>query len=733
MAIPSSGEASESLQGVVERVVYSAPDGTYSVVRLRADGHSGLVTARGKLLEIKEGQVLRLEGRWTVHRTYGRQFEAERYEVVMPTSARGIERYLGSGVVHGIGPELARRLVGRFGDQTLAVIEGEPVRLREVGGIGAKRQQQIVEACAAQKGLRDAMVFLHEYGVTPGVGARIYKAYGGSTVGIVRENPYRLASDVFGVGFITADRIAGSMGIGRDSPLRAAAGVVYTLRELGDDGHACCPEEALVAAAGHTLGLPPDKVAAAIESQVAAGELVREAAFGPPAIYLPALHAAEAGVAGALRELAAARPAFPAIDAERAVGWVEGRVGIQLSEGQKDAVRKAVANKLTVITGGPGVGKTTVLRCLVEVFGARRLRVALCAPTGRAAKRLSEATGAEASTIHRLLKYQPRSHEFELNERNPLQADVAIVDEASMLDVLLTYHLVRALAPRTLLVLVGDVDQLPSVGPGSVLRDVIASGVAAVARLSEIFRQAAASLIVANAHRINSGEMPHLRDPGEGVERDFFFLERGDPEAAAETVLELCARRLPERYGLDPIGDIQVLAPMHKGTVGTQALNSRLQERLNPRGQEHAVGGRRFRVGDKVMQVRNNYDKEVFNGDLGRVIAVFPEATQMAVRMDDRELTYGPDELDELVPAYAISIHKAQGSEYPAVVVPVLTQHYVMLQRNLLYTAVTRGRRLVVLVGTRRAVAIAARNDRIRERHSLLRQRLAAAQAQESR
>ena len=727
MPLFGPSDTDTTLDGTVERVVFSAPDGTYAVVRLRAEGKGEVVTARGKLLELKEGEVLRLEGRWSVHKTYGRQFEVERYEVVTPTSARGIERYLGSGLVPGIGPELAKRLVRRFGDQTLAVIEREPERLREVDGIGRKRQEQVVEAYAAQKGLREVMVFLHQYGVSPGAGARIYKAYGGSAVSIVRDNPYRLASDIFGVGFRTADRIARSMGVAHDAPQRAAAGVVYALQELGDDGHVCCPAEQLVAAASRMLELPVEQVEAAIEAQRAAGELVREDAHPSRPVYLPALYAAETGVARALGELATRAAAFPAIDAGRAVRWVEGKVAIQLSDGQRDAVRKAVANTLTVITGGPGVGKTTVLRCLVEVFRARKLRVALGAPTGRAAKRLAETTRAEAMTLHRLLKYQPRTHEFEVNERNPLQADAVIVDEASMLDILLTYHLVRALRPPTLLVLVGDVDQLPSVGPGSVLRDVIASGVAAVARLTEIFRQAAASLIVANAHRINTGEMPFLKDPGEEAERDFFFLEREDPEAAAETVLDLCARRLPGRYGLDPIDDIQVLAPMHRGTVGAQALNARLQERLNPTGQQHTLGGRTFRVGDKVMQIRNNYDKEVFNGDLGRVVALAPEAGQVIVRMDERELAYGPEELGEIVPAYAITIHKAQGSEYPAVVVPLLTQHYLMLQRNLLYTAVTRGKRLVVLVGTKRAVAIAIRNDRIRERHSLLRDRLAAA------
>jgi len=729
MATSRLSQPLESIQGTVERVVFSSADGAYTVARLRREGKRELATIVGKLLELKEGEVLRLEGRWALHKRYGRQFEVEHYEVVTPTSAKGIERYLGSGLVHGIGQELAHRLVRRFGQRTLHVIEHEPKRLREVEGIGPKRQRQIVDSYAAQKGLREVMVFLHHYGVSPTVAAKIYKAYSNSAISVVRDNPYRLASDIFGVGFRTADRIARNMGIPLDSAKRAAAGIVYTLQQLGDEGHVCCPEEQLASAASTTLGLVQERVEAAIEAQVQAGELVRQEALPSRPIYVPALYAAEAGVAHALRELAAARPSFPPIDREAALRWVERRVGLQLSDGQKEAVRHAVANKLTVITGGPGVGKTTVLRCLVETFRARRLRVALGAPTGRAAKRLAEATGADAMTIHRLLKFQPRRREFAVNEKNPLPADVVIIDEASMLDIILTYHLVRALQPQALLVLVGDVDQLPSVGPGSVLRDIIRSGVAAVVRLTEIFRQAANSLVVTNAHRINSGEMPYLKRTGEDVQRDFFFLRRHDPEKAAGTILDLCARRLPERYGLDPIDDIQVIAPMHKGAVGAQALNARLQERLNPNGEQHAIGGRTFRVGDKVMQIRNNYDKDVFNGDLGRVVAAVPAVGQVIVRIDQREIAYGPADLDEIVPAYAITIHKSQGCEYPAVVVPILTQHYVMLQRNLLYTAVTRGERLVVVVGTEKAVAIAVRNDRIRQRHSHLRQRLASSRA----
>ena len=721
----------ETIQGAVERLVFQAPDGGYTVARLRQDRKRDLTTIVGKLLELKEGEVLRLEGRWSFHKRFGQQFEVEHYQVVTPTTAAGIERYLGSGLVHGIGPELASRLVRRFGERTLEIIEHEPKRLREVEGIGPKRQTQIVESYAAQKGLRELMVFLSQYGVSPTVGAKIHKAYGASAIAIVRDNPYRLASDIFGVGFRTADRIARSMGVEADSPQRAAAGVVYALQQLGDDGHVCSPQDTLVAAACSALELQAERVERAIEDQVGAEQLVRDEALPGRPVYLPPLYGAEVGVARALARLAGAKAPFPPIRPHKALQWVEGRSGLALSEGQKEAVRRAVASKLTVITGGPGVGKTTIVRCLVEIFRARRLRLALGAPTGRAAKRLAEATGAEAMTIHRLLKFQPRTYEFAVNENDPLPADVVIIDEASMLDLLLTYHLVRALRPQAVLILVGDVDQLPSVGPGSVLRDIIASGVAAVVRLNEIFRQVASSLIVTNAHRINSGEMPHLTRRSDDEHHDFFFLRRDDPEEAADAILDLCSRRLPDRYGLDPVSDIQVICPMHRGTVGAQTLNVRLQERLNPRGEQHVVGGRTFRVGDKVMQIRNNYDKDVFNGDLGRVVAIEPSAGQARVQIDDREVAYGLGELDELVPAYAITVHKSQGCEYPAVVVPVLTQHYMMLQRNLLYTAVTRGKRLVVLVGSHKAVAIAVRNNRIRERHTHLRERLAATQRQD--
>ena len=723
MPAPSPGPA-ETIQGTVERVVYQASDGAYTVARIIQEGKRDLTTVVGKLLELKEGELLRLEGHWTLHKRFGRQFEVDHYQVVAPTSAAGIERYLASGLVYGIGPKLAKRLIRKFGDHTLEVIAGEPERLREVDGIGPKRAQDIVESYGAQKGLRELMVFLAQYGVSPTFGAKIHKAYGASAIPIVRDNPYRLASDIFGVGFRTADRIARSMGVGRDSPQRIEAGVVYALQQLGDDGHVCAPIERLVEAAADALDLPREQVEPAVDRQVDAQELIRDKTVPGDAVYLPALYAAEVGVARALRRLADTPPAFPPIDADGALEWVETQSHLELARNQREAIREATTRKLTVITGGPGVGKTTIVRCLVQIFNARRLTVALAAPTGRAAKRLSEATGAEAMTLHRLLKFQPRTNAFDVNEFNPLPADVVIIDEASMLDVLLAYHLVRALQPQTVLVLVGDVDQLPSVGPGSVLRDIIASGVAGVVTLTKIYRQAAGSLIVTNAHCINRGEMPQLKGKPGDVHRNFFFLNREDPDEAAETILDLCGRRLPETYGLDPISDIQVIAPMHRGTVGAQNLNARLQERLNPSGAQHTLGSRTFRVGDKVMQIRNDYDKDVYNGDIGRIVAVEPAVSQVVVRIDDREVAYALGELDEIVPAYAITVHKSQGCEYPCVVVPLLTQHYMMLQRNLLYTAVTRGKRLVVVVGTHKAIAIAVRNDRIRERHTHLRERL---------
>ncbi len=720
-----STQSLDIIEGTVERIVFAAPDGGYTVARLRREGRRDLATVVGKLVGLTEGEVLRLEGKWVNHPKFGRQFDVEHFEVATPTSALGIERYLASGLVHGIGPELAKRLVRSFGDKTLEVIEGEPKRLREVEGIGPKRASQIVESYANQQGLRQVMVFLSQYGVSPTVAKRLYERYGDAAVSVVRDNPYRMAADIFGVGFKTADGIARKMGIPADSPERAAAGVIHVLKELGDDGHTCFPEDALATEAADMLDLPREQVDAAIEEQVTRGELVRDPKLHNQPIFLPPLHAAETGVAQSLARLARAPLPFREVDAEKALEWVQERVGIALSEGQQEAIRAAVGNKLTVITGGPGVGKTTVLRCLVEIFQARRLRVALGAPTGRAAKRMSEATGRTAKTIHRLLKYQPRTDQFAYNQEDPLPADAVIVDEASMLDILLTYHLVQALRPEALLVLVGDVDQLPSVGPGCVLRDLIDSGAAAVARLTEIFRQAAASLIVTNAHRINHGEMPRLKPRPDEDNRDFFFLDRDDPEAAADTLVDLCARRLPESYGLDPVDDIQVITPMHKGVIGAQALNARLQERLNPKPAQ-IINGRPYRVGDKMMQIRNEYEKDVFNGDMGRVVSVDSEAGQVILRIDDRQVPYSLGELRQIVPAYAITVHKSQGCEYPCVVLPVTTQHYIMLQRNLLYTGVTRGKRLVVLVGTAKAIAIAVRNDRIRRRHAHLKDRLHA-------
>ena len=715
----------ETLEGNVERVVYADAESGWSVVRLLA-GERGRVTAVGVLPGVRPGETLRLSGRWIHDQRYGAQFETESYLPLDPSTLVGIERFLGSGLIPGVGAVTARRLVERFGEETLEVIEREPQRLTEVEGIGGVRSRRIHEAWKAQRGIKEVMVFLQGHGISPGLALRIHRRFGPAAIGILKSDPYRLAREVDGVGFQTADEIAGRLEVPRDSPGRAAAGVLHVLESGAEAGHVFLPRERLVARAAELLAIPPQRVEAALSDLLGTGGLIEEPAAGiGAAVYLPQLHAAEADAAARVESLlAAARPA-PGLDVEAAVAWVEARLdpghGVRLAPQQREAIRSGLTTPLLVVTGGPGTGKTTLIRGIVEILGRQGQRIELAAPTGRAAKRLSEATGTEARTLHRLLEFDPQARRFKRHRDRPLEADLVVVDEASMLDCLLARSLLDAVPDQSRLILVGDVDQLPSVGPGRVLHDLIRCGRVPVVRLEAIFRQAAASLIVQNAHRINRGELPALEaDP----RADFFFIEREAPEELLATLRHLIAERIPQGFGLDPRSDVQVLSPMRRGALGANSLNRELQALLNPRGKELSLTAQALRVGDRVMQVRNNYDLEVFNGDIGRLVAEDEEEATVEVDFDGRRVAYGAEDLDDLVLAYASSVHKAQGSEYPAVVIPLHAQHYLMLQRNLLYTAVTRARRLVVLVGSRRALALAVGNRRSQHRFTRLAERL---------
>ncbi|HZL17399.1 MAG TPA: ATP-dependent RecD-like DNA helicase [Polyangia bacterium] len=742
-AAPRAGE-DETLVGTVERLVYSGGDGTFTVARLRLDEGERIVTVVGSLVGVPAGAALRVVGRFETTARFGEQFRVARYTEVAPATLEGLRRYLGSGLIKGIGPEFATRIVARFGIETLEVLDRDPGRIGEVPGIGPSRARAVRDAWNAQRQVREVMVFLQGYGVSPAFAARIYKRYGAASIARVRENPYRLAFDVWGIGFQSADKLAAALGVARDAPARIEAGVRHALDDEANAGHVFVPRARLTQKAAALLEVAEDAASAAIDRLARTGEVAVDASIvGPndhsdPAVYEVELYRAETALAAGLRRLLAA-PASVATkpsDEDQAVAWYERGAGIALAKQQAEAVKLALRAKVAVITGGPGVGKTTIVRGIVSILKRQGFTVALAAPTGRAAKRLGDATGEPASTLHRLLEWRPVSATFARCADRPLEGQVLIVDEASMIDVRLAADLVAALASSARLILVGDIDQLPSVGPGSVLGDVIASGAVPTVRLTEIFRQAAESLIVVNAHRIQEGELPDLGlspaasrareaaggDAARSVDkRDFFFLEEDDPAKAALLIRDLVSVRLPRRYGFSP-QEIQVLSPMHRGELGAGNLNQLLQEALTTGAAGIERGTRQLRVGDKVMQIRNDYDKEVWNGDSGIVESASEEA--LAVRFDERIVEYALDELDALVLAYAATVHKSQGSEYAAVIVPVHTQHYVMLQRNLLYTAVTRGKRLVVLVGSRKALALAVRNAEVAARASGLATRL---------
>ena len=787
----------EMLQGILERIVYESPDTGYTVGRLSARDHAELITVVGNLASINPGESLLLQGQWVDNPKYGRQFQIEKYETILPANVVGLRKYLGSGLIKGIGPKMAGLIVRQFGMDTMDVIENEPEKLARVPGIGRKRVQIIKEAWEAQREIKNVMLFLQSHDVSTAHAAKIYKTYGNDAIPIVTEDPYRLADDIYGIGFVTADTIAQKLGIDKDAPQRVQAGIKYVLSEKADDGHVFQHRAELIEACQTMLELKPEAIEQGISVLVEEEEIINpgfvefldsdeQVGVSEPqdryeisdqqelpdadqtplstdnrqlttdnhsAIYLAPFYYAELGVANQFLRLLASNqeqsttPSLP--KSTPSLTQLESEMGIRFAPQQREAIHTAITTRAMILTGGPGTGKTTTVVGMIRLFEAEGRRITLTAPTGRAAKRLSETTGSEAKTIHRLLEFSPQNNGFKRNRQNPLDTDVVIVDETSMVDLVLMNRLMQAIRPTTTVILIGDTDQLPSVGAGNVLRELIDSQKIPVIQLTEIFRQAQESMIVTNAHRINKGDFPELTG---GTDRNFFFIEEEDPDAITELICSLIADRLPQHYDYHPMDDIQLLCPMRRGMLGTESFNKRLQEVLNPeyvapvshpleksrfgvqtyrqvprRGEatssvSRTAGG--FRVGDKVMQVRNNYDYDVFNGDIGRVVAIEHLDKKVYIQFPDKQVAYDTADLGELVLAYATTVHKAQGSEYPAVVIPLHTQHYLMLQRNLLYTGITRAKERVVIVGTKRAIGICIRNNQVMQRNSYLAERL---------
>lgn len=720
----ASQAQTEHLTGSVERIAFHSEESGFCVLKVKLPHQSEVATIVGNTPTVHPGESIECEGSWVNDLTYGLQFKTLRMRVIPPSTLEGIERYLGSGMIRGIGSHFARRLVEAFGDRVFDIIEDAPERLLELEGIGPKRQGLVTQAWAEQRAVREIMVFLQSHGVGTARAVRIYKTYGDMAIDRVRENPYRLALDIQGIGFVTADAIGRHLGIPRDSLIRARAGIHHVLQTLASEGHCAARQEDLVQRSMDLLSLSAQTVAEAIELEVVDQNLISETNTGESAIFLKPFHRAETGVADHLLRLRAGTPPWGPVDPIKLISWVEANTTIRLSASQRDAVTRVLQGKVTVITGGPGVGKTTIVNSIVKVIQARHRQVLLCAPTGRAAKRLAESTGIEAKTIHRLLEFDPKQFGFRRSAMNPLETDLLIVDEVSMVDVVLMSQLLRALPDTAGLLLVGDVDQLPSVGAGAVLQDIIDSGIIATVRLTEIFRQARHSRIIVNAHRINQGS-PIEAPEGKQLE-DFYFIPANSPAEIYEKLLQVVTDRIPKRFGLNPIRDIQVLTPMNRGSLGTRSLNVELQRHLNANAEPSISRfGWTFARGDKVIQTVNNYDKEVFNGDIGQIASIDSEEGLLQILFDDRTIVYDFGELDEIALAYATSIHKSQGSEYPAVVIPISSQHFTLLERNLLYTAVTRGKRLVVLIGQPKALNTAIHKASSKRRLTYLRARLA--------
>lgn len=722
-----------NLTGQIERITYSNEENGFTIARVKVSGRRDLVTVVGNLMSPMPGEIIKMQGEWTSHPKYGEQFKLVRYKTSVPATVYGIQKYLGSGLIRGIGPVMAGRIVKKYGKNSLDIIENEIEKLAQVDGIGKKRIEMIRTAWDEQKEIRDVMLFLQTHGVSSGYATKIFRQYGNQSIAVVQENPYRLAADIFGIGFVIADGIAEKLGFSKDSTLRAEAGIQYVLHQMADEGNVYYPYELLLEKCREILQIDREVIAKALGSIVVDKKIIiedlndniEEFRENNKAVYLEKYYVCETRIAFRLKTLIGAPKSFRDIDLDRAVEWVQKQLFITLAEKQLEALRCSVENKVVVITGGPGTGKTTIINAVIKIFSRMKLKIMLAAPTGRAAKRMSETTGYEARTIHRLLEFSFQKGGFQKNDKKPLDCDLLIIDEASMIDTILMHHLLKAIPPRATFILVGDVNQLPSVGAGAILNDIIESGSVPVVELNEIFRQAKDSRIIVNAHKINSGIIPDFKTPTPSdYTNDFYFIQQEDPEKVLEIILELLTDRIPRRFNFDPVDDIQVLTPMHKGVVGAGNLNEKLQEALNPGENIIIRGDRGFRVNDKVMQIRNNYDKEVFNGDIGKIARIIADEQALVISFDGREVVYEFADLDEIVLAYAVSVHKSQGSEYPAVIIPILIQHYMLLQRNLIYTAVTRGRSLVVMVGTKKALAIGINNNKTQKRYTYLKHRL---------
>lgn len=713
----------ETISGLIERVTFHNAETGFCVLKAKVSGHKDLVTIVGSLPTVSAGEWIEAEGIWIQDRQYGQQFKSQQLRLTPPTTIEGIEKYLASGLIKGIGPVYAKKLVQAFGENVFEIIETTPEALQNIAGIGPYRRQKIINGWADQKAIRTIMLFLHSYGVSTTRAVRIYKTYGNEAIQLITDNPYRLAQDIRGIGFVSADKIAMQLGIDKDSILRARAGLNYTLAKAMDEGHCGLPNTDLLTSAKVLLDINEEILTQGLALELQAGTIIQDTIDNNTCVFLAGLYHAEKGITDKLQKLQSFPVPWPSIDTDKAIRWVEEKNSISLSNSQQLALIKTLSSKVTIITGGPGVGKTTLLRSILQILEKSKMQLALCAPTGRAAKRMFEATGLEAKTIHRLLNINPETGAFTASEQSPLSCDVVIIDEVSMVDVTIMHALLKAVPPHAALILVGDQDQLPSVGPGQVLADLIASDSIPFIHLTETFRQAATSNIISIAQSINKGTMPLLK--GYGVDSDFFFIEAEEPEHAMKTIVDLVQKRLPNKFGYSPLTDIQVLCPMTRGFVGTRTLNVELQLALNPPSDMSLQKfGSWYSVGDKVMQIENNYQKEVYNGDIGIIQKIDLEENEVTIDFEGKILVYDFHELDEIILAYAMTIHKSQGSEYPVIIIPLMTQHYPMLQKNLVYTGITRGKKLVILVGQKKALAIAVRNKKMQKRWSMLESRL---------